>query len=454
MRYPKIYLLTACVLAIALVSTGCGKRSVPRTPSSHAKTTSAEKKMSAPTLPDSMKPAAQAANSKNPTASSQPLAPGTAIKLTGKRPTAKQLLDLLMVNYAAMKSFKIEGISNTIIKQDGKIVQQEKDIKFSTTFKRPNKFILTTPEGQLYSDGKMVYNCIPKVKRYVKTKMNGKLMEKLAKSKIGIGVMGLAMGTNYSSGVSSASILSDEKVAGTDCYVLSVGLRGGVSCPPGIKAVQKLWIGKKDLGIYRNELDIKDSPKAPKGFKGKVPKLIESTTTSTLTGFHPNISLPDSAFTFRPPAGVKLYQPPKPVNLENKPAPEIPFTWTDGSSKKLSDFKGKVVILDFWGLPMCQAHVPVLQSIYNHNKSNLELVAINVNENRDKVAEYLKKKNCDFPVVYANAQMASVIKKSFGLITLPTIYIIDAKGIIRDEIIGFPTEKDIDARLSKIHAAK
>ena len=365
------------------------------------------------------------------------------------RPTAKQLLGIVQLVYSRTKTLKASGNADMVTKQDGKITKREKKSKQTILFKRPDKFVIHVQEGQLSSDGKTVYAYNEKAKRYTTKKLTKDVIWELIRGKPGIGIIGLLMGVDYLPAISSIKLLNDSKIGNNETYVLQLQLKKGVGAPPEANVTQKLWIGKKDLGIYKNEVVMRFNPKAPKGYKGKVPKLIETTLSSTMTVIQPNIKLADSVFKFHPPVGAKQYEKPKEVNLTNQPAPDFSFKTSDGAQKKLSDFKGQVVMLIYWALPMCEKSLPIIQSVYEQNKENIQLVAINLNSETAKVDEFLKSKGYNFPVVHADEAINNYAMTKYGIRGLPTTYIIDKNGIINSIILGNKPEKDINEQIDK-----
>jgi thiol-disulfide isomerase/thioredoxin len=178
--------------------------------------------------------------------------------------------------------------------------------------------------------------------------------------------------------------------------------------------------------------------------------MLVTTTTNEQRVFQPNVKIADSAFEFRPPAGARLLKRTNLMGLLNKPAPDFPYTAPDGSAKNLSDLRGKYVLLDFWALPLCEQHLPVLQSLSKSLPADTELLAVNFNGDSHAVADYLKKKSCSFPTVYADQQIAKVAGEQYGLRALPTILIIDKNGVVRAQFLGIATEKQILDRLKAI----
>ena len=381
-----------------------------------------------------------------PSPGKAPIRPKT---LGAARPNAQQLLAALEGTYRRFASLRAQGSTATSTRADGRMVGKPEDVSVTMLFARPNKVSLSTNVGRFITDGKSVYNYFPSRKEYAEGKMSREVMRQLAMARPGISVLGLVLGVPYDKVVASPKLLADTTIKGREVYVLRVRLKSGVAIPKGVDATETLWIGKSDLGLYRTEVLAKYKPKPSPESKGKIPRIVETTTTVTLSRFEPNAKIAASAFKFHPPAGAKLVEQPKVVDMSDKPAPELSLTWSDGTTKKLSDFRDKVVVLDFWGLPICEQQLPILQSLSEKYK-DVQVVAVNVNTKHDKVAEYLKKKGFNFPVVFADAQTVKTARDDYKVTILPTMFIIDRQGIIREEFVGIAKQNEIEPKLDKV----
>lgn len=371
-------------------------------------------------------------------------APGAATAAI-PRPTAKQLLMAIRARYAGMQSLRFEVISSMVAKQDGKVMKSEKGAKTAVLFKRPDKFVLKSSQSMMMGDGKSVCEYIIPAKRYMKSKMSKDVLQGMISSKQGVGSIGLLYGVDYTPAVSSMKLVNDAKINGKDAYVLSLNIKA----PKGESVVQKLWVGKNDLIIYKNLVTTKISPRTPKGYKGKVPKSIEMSEEGLIIKCEPDAKLSDAAFTFNPPAGAKQVEEPKKVDLINKPAPDLSFKWTDGTDKHLSDFRGKTVVMSMWAFPGSAQFLPSLQGLFKDQKDDMQIIALNFNAEADKVSEILKKKGFTFPVAFANKEIAEIVQRQYGLQGFPTTIIIDAGGVIKQVLMGYPAQKDLLAAISK-----
>jgi len=431
-------LLAACILVV-LCAVGCGSKKAP--------SARVAKEEHQPTSKPEV--AANSGSKQTPPGAKTPgIAPGTP------KPTAGELIRQLQSAYRGMSSLKAEGVSETTVSADHKPVGKAQRENVSLIFKRPNKMVVDTPASRVTMDGKVVYNYSHSAKQYIKVPVTPAFVKSLASGKPGMGIMGLLYGTDYTKAIVSPKMLPDAKIGGHEVYVVSFGLKSGVAVPKGVSGTETLWIGKSDLGVYKNRvtlaIDTRSLSRNVKGANGKAAKVIETTTTNELTVFQPNAKVADSTFAFKPPSGAKLFAQPKLTSLLDKPAPDFSFTMADGTSRKLSDLRGKFVLLSFWALPMCDPQLPVLQSLSKALKSDTELVAINLNGDKAAVTEYLTKKGDTFPVVFADAQIAKVAGEQYGLRALPTTLILDKNGVVRAQFLGLVTQKQIEDRLNSI----
>ena len=366
------------------------------------------------------------------------------------KPQAKQLFMLLQNAYRSARSLKVQGTSSMTIKRDGKSAGQQSNEAFSTTYKAPGKFIIVSPGVSMTCDGKNVSIYSSVAKRYMSTPFNKDFARNLVYSKPGVGLMGLLFGMDYTGGIESYKLLPDVKVAGQDAFALALRFKKGAGGAPDTVLTQTLWIGKRDLCIYRNEVVAVTKPSRPKGYTGKMPKVMEARIVGTVSQFAVNPMISDAAFVFKAPSGAQAIEKPKSVNLIGKPAPDFSFAWTDGANKKLSDFRGKPVVLVFWAMPMPDDGMRALKSACDNHKDDATVIAINFNVGQeDKVREFLKSKNCVFPFVSGNAEIGNVAAKDYGLRGLPSVLLIDGSGKVRQATIGVPEAKDLNAKLKE-----
>jgi len=109
-----------------------------------------------------------------------------------------------------------------------------------------------------------------------------------------------------------------------------------------------------------------------------------------------------------------------------------------GKTHSLSDYKGKVVLVNFWAswCPPCIYEMPELQRLKKHFAGRaFEIITINVGEKKYKVRKFTKLINLELPVLL---DTASETYHDWGVKTLPTSFLIDSKGQIRYMVRGNP----------------
>lgn len=138
-------------------------------------------------------------------------------------------------------------------------------------------------------------------------------------------------------------------------------------------------------------------------------------------------------------------------NAKVAPGWELPDL--DGKIVHSTDFKGKVVVLDFWATwcPPCRAEIPdfiALQKKYA--AQGLTVIGISVDQAGLKTVKSFAKKNAiNYPVVLADGK----VEAAFGGIDgLPTTFIIDRTGHIVKQHLGFTAPEEIEKEIKALLA--
>ena len=130
-----------------------------------------------------------------------------------------------------------------------------------------------------------------------------------------------------------------------------------------------------------------------------------------------------------------------------KPAPDLNLTDINGHAFKLSDYRGKVVILNFWAVwcPPCQVEIPHLVSLYDKYKGKgLVILGIAISSgNEKKIKEKVKEWNIGYPVI--NGDDCFSIRKNFQEVrAIPNSYIVNQEGRFFKNYVGFSTTTPIE----------
>ena len=122
---------------------------------------------------------------------------------------------------------------------------------------------------------------------------------------------------------------------------------------------------------------------------------------------------------------------------EGIPAPDFTFPGLDGKNTSLSDYKGKVVLVNIWATwcPPCVYEMPSMQKLYNEfNGKNFEILAVSIDAaGVDAVAPFMKKHKLSFPALM---DPKGTIKSMYRVTGIPESFIIDKQGILVGKIIG------------------
>lgn len=137
--------------------------------------------------------------------------------------------------------------------------------------------------------------------------------------------------------------------------------------------------------------------------------------------------------------------------------PDFELETLDGIPVKLSDYKGKKVILNFWAswCPPCKEEMPYMENYYKTKaeRQNVEILAVNLTSAerggnvKKKIENFIEEFGLTFPVPLDES---GEIGKTYGAFTIPTTYMIDTKGTIHTKIIGPMDEETIEKIASEM----
>ena len=117
---------------------------------------------------------------------------------------------------------------------------------------------------------------------------------------------------------------------------------------------------------------------------------------------------------------------------------EFALTDIKGQMRLLSDYRGKVILVNFWAswCPPCIYEMPELKKLKKHFANRpFEVLAVNVGEKKYKVRKFSKLINLDLPVLL---DTDSNTYNKWRVKTLPTSFLIDSDGQIRYKVRGNP----------------
>lgn len=121
---------------------------------------------------------------------------------------------------------------------------------------------------------------------------------------------------------------------------------------------------------------------------------------------------------------------------EKSPAPDFTLKDINGKDISLSSFKGKVMLINFWGtfcVP-CRKEMPSLEIIYKTYKDKgFVVLAVSEDKSISSVKEFVKEYRLTFPVVLDEDKK---VAKQYKVSILPVTFLLDKKGMISKKFFG------------------
>ncbi len=142
---------------------------------------------------------------------------------------------------------------------------------------------------------------------------------------------------------------------------------------------------------------------------------------------------------------------PTPVKagISAQPAPDVQFTKLDGGTLRLADLRGRVVLLNFWAtwcIP-CRSEIPALSELEKELSSRgLVVVGVSFDDTADLIRDFQKDIKQEYSIVLGGKDVGSQLPAS----PLPTTYIIDREGRIREKFIGEKSRAAFEAVLKPL----
>lgn len=117
--------------------------------------------------------------------------------------------------------------------------------------------------------------------------------------------------------------------------------------------------------------------------------------------------------------------------LEQTAAPDFTLKSTDGKNIRLSEYRGDVVLINFWAswCGPCLQEMPILSDLHKRYQSlGFTVLGVNVEEDSSDARRLLGKMPVSFPVLLDNT---SAVSKQYDVVAMPSTVIVDRNGNMR-----------------------
>jgi peroxiredoxin len=133
-----------------------------------------------------------------------------------------------------------------------------------------------------------------------------------------------------------------------------------------------------------------------------------------------------------------------------KKAPDFTLEDTDGNMVKLSDYAGKIVILDFWATwcPPCRAGIPDFVELQKEYGDDVQILGISLDlETKGDVIPFMKEYEINYPVLWGTMDVVA----DYGNIqSIPTTFIVDQEGNIVKEYVGLKPKSTFEKAIKEL----
>ena len=137
-----------------------------------------------------------------------------------------------------------------------------------------------------------------------------------------------------------------------------------------------------------------------------------------------------------------------------QPAPDFVLQDLAGSSGRLSNLRGQVVLVNLWATwcPPCRAEMPELAALYlAHKDEGFVILGVDDQERNETVSEFLQRNPLPYPVLL---DPDSRVSRAYGVDFLPMSVLIDRRGVLRAMFPGQSSRAKLEAVVKPLLAEK
>jgi peroxiredoxin/outer membrane lipoprotein-sorting protein len=353
--------------------------------------------------------------------------------------SAPEILNQVAQTYKGLQAYQFVATETSEILARG--MQRRGETHLALAVVKPDKFRLTYKDDAkeiiIVADGETTWTYMPKLKQYTKQQAavsgdddagDGEQADTLTTSlrTLVLFYEGIA---RYGA---SATLAKDERVRvggeRIDCFVIRVQTAN---------SQHQLWIDKERSLVLRHIETAKQNVNNV---------LVEVHTTIDLKEAETRLPPANDLFSFEPPSSATevatLNLPGERVLLTGKNAMDFELKDLQGAQVRLSSFRGKIVLLDFWATwcPPCRKELPSIEKLHRQ-LADKDVVILGINdEDSSTVKGFMKKYEYTIATLMDSKKN---VHRLYGARAIPTVIVIDRGGVIRAHYIGGRSEADL-----------
>jgi cytochrome c biogenesis protein CcmG/thiol:disulfide interchange protein DsbE len=131
------------------------------------------------------------------------------------------------------------------------------------------------------------------------------------------------------------------------------------------------------------------------------------------------------------------------------PAPDFELDTLGNQTVKLSEMRGKIVVINFWATwcEPCKVEMPFFEKLSRQQPTDLVILAVNFDEPPQKVEQFVEQFQLGFPVLLDPGAMVQELYRIRGY---PTTFVVDEAGVVQFHHIGLITEDQLKEYLTQM----
>jgi len=404
---------------------------------------------------------------------------GSATAPAAIDPKAQQLLQKAAAAYRSLHSYQDEGRVRLETVVDGK--PQTFTAPASLIYARPNKFAATTQALKLYCDGKTVVLYAHRKGRYLRTSADDLsnaagdpgLVRWVNSQPILPVLLHPADSVLAERDIVRATYEGQAEINGRKSHHLVLSVRPPAwlakahgSAAEGKPIRKDLYIDAETHMLTRLVVDETEAIKAlfsriPNAAPDRIERLARRFDAGRIRLDEP---IPSEAFVPRLPEearrvdtllGLLRAQEPTAQAEDAAPAPDFALSDLAGKQVKLADYRGKVVLLDFWATwcPPCREELPHIEKIHRDLAAKgLVVLGMNLGEPAETVRNFVQQNKLTFRVLLDTQGKAA---EAYDVEGIPHVVLIDHQGRVRETQSGYAPgmEKQLREKIERLLAA-